>query len=189
VAVQPGHLVIDLVPHLDAGDRTRWSGDQDERPLSDLGRRQASVLAEALAVEPVTALVSSPARRCLETLEPVAHRLGLPIETMAALRETDGFMPPAAWADVFAPVAASIGGATAAGRGLAALRDIAATHPEGRVIACSHGDLIPALVACLAALHAIEVPPPGRRGGWHRVLLERDATTIDTALPAPGFPT
>ena len=34
-------LTIDLVPHLDAGDRTKWHGDQNERPLSELGLRQA----------------------------------------------------------------------------------------------------------------------------------------------------
>ena len=34
-------LTIDLLPHLDAGDRTTWQGDQNERPLSELGLRQA----------------------------------------------------------------------------------------------------------------------------------------------------
>ena len=40
-------LTIDLIPHLDAGDRTQWQGDQNQRPLSDLGLRQAHALAEA----------------------------------------------------------------------------------------------------------------------------------------------
>ena len=31
-------LTIDLVPHMDAGDRKQWQRDQDERPLSALGR-------------------------------------------------------------------------------------------------------------------------------------------------------
>ena len=30
-------LIIDLVPHLDAGDRTKWQGDQNVRPLTHLG--------------------------------------------------------------------------------------------------------------------------------------------------------
>ena len=30
-------LTIDLVPHMDAGDRTQWRQNQDERPLSALG--------------------------------------------------------------------------------------------------------------------------------------------------------
>ena len=40
-------LTIDLLPHLDAGDRTKWRGDQNERPLTDLGRRQAAAMADA----------------------------------------------------------------------------------------------------------------------------------------------
>ncbi len=36
---------IDLVPHMDAGDRTKWQGDQNVRPLTDLGRRQAAAMA------------------------------------------------------------------------------------------------------------------------------------------------
>ena len=34
-------LAIDLLPHLVAGDRTTWHGDQNERTLLELGRRQA----------------------------------------------------------------------------------------------------------------------------------------------------
>ena len=31
-------LTIELLAHADAGDRTRWTGDQDARPLSELLR-------------------------------------------------------------------------------------------------------------------------------------------------------
>jgi broad specificity phosphatase PhoE len=67
---------------MDAGDRHRWTGDQDRRPLSDLGRRQAARLAAALAATPVHALFSSPALRCRQTLEPLADRFGLRIELL-----------------------------------------------------------------------------------------------------------
>ena len=40
-------LTIDLLPHLDAGDGTTCHGDQNERPLTDLGRRQAAARADA----------------------------------------------------------------------------------------------------------------------------------------------
>ena len=35
-------LRIDLLPRLDAGDRTTWHGEQNVRSLTDLGRRQAA---------------------------------------------------------------------------------------------------------------------------------------------------
>lgn len=57
-------LTIELVAHMDAGDRRLWQGDQDERPLSELGRRQAALFCEAVAVESFDALFSSPALRC-----------------------------------------------------------------------------------------------------------------------------
>ncbi len=44
-------LTIDLLPHLDAGDRTTWHADQNERPLSELGLRQARALTDSLAPE------------------------------------------------------------------------------------------------------------------------------------------
>ena len=91
-------LRIELVAHMDAGDRHRWTGHQDERPLSELGRRQAAVMAEALEVEPIEALCGSPALRCRQTLEPLAERFGLPITVLAELRETDDFAPPPGWA-------------------------------------------------------------------------------------------
>ena len=72
-------LIIDLVPHLDAGDMTKWQGDQNVRPLSELGRRQAAAIADALGEEQVDALYSSPALRCRKSLEPLAERFGLGI--------------------------------------------------------------------------------------------------------------
>ena len=59
--------IIDLVPHMDAGDRNVWQGDQDERPLTDLGWEQARAQAEALAGEKIDALYTSPALRARQT--------------------------------------------------------------------------------------------------------------------------
>lgn len=174
-----GSLVVELVPHMDAGDRTLWKGDQDERPLSDLGRRQAETLAGMLAAAPVDALYSSPALRCRQTLAPLAARFGLPITVLPELRETDGFAPPAAWADLTGPVAQLTAGAHAAGRACAALRRIRSEHPSGRVVACSHGDLIPAAIAFLAAARAIPLPPQlRRRGDWYTLRFEDDGLEV-----------
>jgi 8-oxo-dGTP diphosphatase len=183
-------VTIELVPHLDAGDRTRWVADQDERPLSELGRRQAERLADELTAAPVDALYSSPALRCRQTLEPLARRLGISITVLPELRETFGFGEPMDWVSGFlAPVGPSLGGAYAAGLALRALEQMVAACPRGRVVACSHGDLIPAAVVFLAGAHGLTLPAAvTRRGGWHRVVYGGGRVTLGTHPASPDFP-
>ncbi|MFG2622380.1 bifunctional RNase H/acid phosphatase [Streptomyces sp. NPDC048507] len=69
----------------------RFSGSGGTDPeLSPAGRRQADAVAGALAARgTVQAVVSSPLRRCRETAQAVADRLGLPVAIEEGLRETD----------------------------------------------------------------------------------------------------
>ena len=69
-----------LVRHAHAGDKRGWPWPDEERPLSELGRRQAEALVRLLADVPVRRLVSSPVLRCRQTLEPLARAHGLPVE-------------------------------------------------------------------------------------------------------------
>ena len=80
-------FTIDLVPHMDAGDRNTWPGDQDERPLSDLGLRQAAALADALRWAPIDALYAGPALRCRQTLDVLSESLGLLVNVLPELDE------------------------------------------------------------------------------------------------------
>ena len=111
-----------VVRHVKAGVRSRWRGADDARPASKSGQAQAEALADRLEGESVSALISSPAVRCLQTVEPLADRLGLKIEVDERLAE-DSPTEPA----------------------LAVARDA----PDGAVL-CSHGDVIPELIAALA---------------------------------------
>jgi phosphohistidine phosphatase SixA len=72
--------VVYLVRHAHAGKKSAWSGPDLARPLSAQGRGEALGLVDQLAGLPVGRLLSSPAVRCLQTLQPLADRLGLPIE-------------------------------------------------------------------------------------------------------------
>ncbi|MFD8793198.1 bifunctional RNase H/acid phosphatase [Streptomyces vinaceus] len=69
----------------------RFSGSGGTDPeLSEAGRRQASAVAEALAGRgTVQTIVSSPLRRCRETAQAVADRLGLTVTVEEGLREVD----------------------------------------------------------------------------------------------------
>ena len=60
---------------------------QSDVPLSELGRRQAEAVAAALRGLPIEALYASPLRRAMQTAQPVAEALGLPIQTDPRLKE------------------------------------------------------------------------------------------------------
>jgi phosphohistidine phosphatase SixA len=97
-----------LVRHAKAEDRHSFGDDDLARPLTRAGLRQAELLGELLgSCDPHPELVlSSPARRCLETLGPLATRLGIPVEVAEwlaegsdaaeALRRLRGLAAPAA---------------------------------------------------------------------------------------------
>jgi 8-oxo-dGTP diphosphatase len=82
---QAGGAVLYLVRHAHAGDKRAWRGPDSLRPLSDPGRREAHGLLTQLRDYPITRIVSSPAVRCLQTVEPLAQRRGLPVESADAL--------------------------------------------------------------------------------------------------------
>jgi broad specificity phosphatase PhoE len=74
-----------VVRHARAVSKRVWTGADLLRPLDELGRRQAIGLVDTLAEAPVRRLVSSPALRCVETLEPLASHRGSSIETTELL--------------------------------------------------------------------------------------------------------
>jgi probable phosphomutase (TIGR03848 family) len=57
--------------------------------LNDKGRQQAQAIAEKLATAPLKALYSSPLERAMQTAEPLAQVLNLPIITRPGLIESD----------------------------------------------------------------------------------------------------
>lgn len=113
---------------------------------------QARVLASSLTEvgEPITALHSSPWVRCTQTLEPLADALGVHVDETEALGEVvnlgvhDG---GDAWV-----TAAWLGG-----RAAGFFDELIEAHAGRRVVACSHGDVIPATVALLVGRDALDL--------------------------------
>jgi phosphohistidine phosphatase SixA len=66
-----------LVRHASAGDRDLWVGHDHERPLDARGWRQAGALVGRLERFPLEAIWTSPYRRCIETVLPIAAARGL----------------------------------------------------------------------------------------------------------------
>ena len=77
----------------------RDPGIEDPR-LTELGHEQAEQAAQALAAKGVRRIVASPYTRALQTAEPLARRLGLPVMIDVSVRERYAFK-----CDVGSPVA------------------------------------------------------------------------------------
>ena len=117
-------VTIYLVRHAHAGSRSAWKGDNDRRPLSAKGWGQAEAIAGRLEGEPVARILSSPARRCVETAEPLAKALGVEVEQLDELHE--GADPDEVIDLLFGPVGDD-------------------------TVVVSHGDIIPKVIRRLAA--------------------------------------
>lgn len=149
-----------LVRHAKAASRERWLGDDTERPLSGAGRKQSCALAERLAEFHPTLLVSSPYLRCRQTLEPLAERCGLVVHDDRRLAEGQPFE-----------------GA------LALLSEL----PDHAVV-CSHGDVIPDVMAALERRGtSITTPPDWRKATVWVLDREGDRITSATVWPPPEF--
>lgn len=129
-----------LIRHAHAGDRVQWPADDRERPLSEKGWHQARNLARALGDVPVGRVLTSPAVRCAQTVQPLAEHHAIDLEERRELREG---------AD---PV-----------KLIALMEELAPATPA----LCSHGDVIPEVVELLLRRGmAIEGPAGNNKGSW-----------------------
>ena len=149
-------MSVYVVRHGKAGHRETWAGDDDtQRPLTKAGRRQAEALADRLTDAGVKTLWSSPYVRCVETLEPLAERLGLTIETDERLAEGVDFEHTL---------------------------DLIREAGDGAVH-CTHGDMFTDVINALARRGTeLTTPPEWRKGSlW---ILDEDLKEA-TAEPPP----
>jgi 8-oxo-dGTP diphosphatase len=143
-----------LVRHAKAGDRRKWHGDDDLRPLTGKGRRQAAHLDQLLGCFGPTRAYAAPPVRCAQTIQPLADRLGLRIEPEPLLSE-DGY-----WED---PAA-----------GLARLLEL--VDQPGIPVICSQGGVIPDLVSELVGLLDA---PSSKASTWVLGFAEAKVVTAD----------
>jgi broad specificity phosphatase PhoE len=145
-----------IVRHARAGDRQRWHGPDELRPLSKRGRQQAEVLAELLADAGVERICTSPSLRCRQTVEPLAARVALPVEDDDDLAEGSGF------------------------KGVLHLVRAATAN----TVACTHGDVIDDVLAELARV-GVDVGPRPRCAKGSTWVLDLDGGRIAAARYLP----
>jgi 8-oxo-dGTP diphosphatase len=110
-----------LVRHAKAGNREKWEGPDVLRPLSSAGREQAETIARRVGEFPVTRVLSSPFLRCLQTVQPLAVKVGVEVEQSDALGEGEAYAP---------------------------VIDLLTELPDYSAL-CSHGDVLPDTIAAL----------------------------------------
>ena len=154
-------MALYLVRHGKAGSRKDWKGPDHERPLSKRGRSQAERLVDLLADRDVEAVVSSPFVRCVQTVEPLADKLGLRVECVSELAE----------------------GATRA-EALSLVRRLASTT----AVLCSHGDVVGVVLDGLAAEDGLDLPPdyPCVKGSTWQLEADGDRLVRARYLPPPS---
>lgn len=151
---------------------------EDHTPLTDLGRKQAKQVAGHIAARfNPTAIVASPLERAKETAEIIGCELGLTVELVPGLEESDfgvlkgqsyemyhrtvltdpTFDKSAVWRWV------PEGGESTEMTGrrvVPVMERLAGRHPEEEILVVCHGMMMVALWAHLAgSWHGLDVPP------------------------------
>lgn len=86
-AGQTEYKTLILVRHGKAESRKSWQGSEATRPITPLGSAASYALGRELACYAPNRIVSSPWRRCVETVATFAHDSSLYIEQIAELTE------------------------------------------------------------------------------------------------------
>lgn len=155
-------MTVYLIRHGSAGSRDNTDPEDICRRLDESGRVQAMRLATVLAEPALTKVFSSPAIRCIETVEPLASTHGRKVKRRRALLE--GADIEASWA-----LAESLG-------------------RDGTDAAlCSHGDIIPEIIG-RARSRGMAVPGKSgcAKGSIWAMHWDGDQFTWGTYTPLPS---
>lgn len=128
-----------LVRHAKAGKREDWDGDDDLRPLSEAGARQAEALRTMLRPFGPDRVLAAPRLRCSQTVRGCADDIGTEVAYEPLLSE-EGYAKD--------PVRATRRLLTIAGDG-------------GTPLVCSQGAVIPYVVSALARRDDVDLPATG----------------------------
>lgn len=127
-----------------------WTPDEN-RSLSAQGSVDANRVANILQPYPIRAIYSSPFLRAVETIAPLAQRLGLPVQMELELRErrlghcpNEGFLEAveATWRDSAFAHPQGEPNAAAQRRGLAVLQRLQEQYIQEHIALSTHGNLM-----------------------------------------------
>lgn len=144
-----------LLRHAKAGKRSDFCGDDRDRPLDRIGRRQAREAVPVLSAFAPQRVLTPELVRCQQTVQPLADRRGLRVLSAPTLSDEAYNDDPDA--------------------GLATVRELLVL--PGTTLICSQGEAIPAL---LEQLEVPGVPYPARKGSlWALSTNDRGVIAAD----------
>jgi 8-oxo-(d)GTP phosphatase len=160
--------IVLLVRHAKAGKRSEWKGDDDLRPLSDAGWRQAAALRTLLPLWAPVRVHTAPRVRCVDTVRAVATDLSVEMVEEPHLSE-EGY-----WPDPDA--------------GLVRLLEVATQ--EGRAVISSQGGVIPSVVRSLVELGGLRLDEiPCKKGSTWVLAFTRPFGAWSTSDSPSRWPT
>lgn len=130
--------------------------------LNEKGRQQAEEVAQLLQQQPIVAVYSSPLDRCMQTAQPLAEALNLPVTVDSGVLEVDygewqaghlkelSKLPEWQLVQHYPSTFRFPKGETlreVQGRAVSAIERIRDTHPNGVIAVFSHGDVIRTTIA------------------------------------------
>jgi broad specificity phosphatase PhoE len=125
-----------VVRHAHSLSRSEWDADDGDRPLSRRGLRQSRLLVDGLLELKPSRILSSPYVRCMDTVRPLGAAAGLAVEADERLAE---------------------------GSGRAAVELVRTLSAAGAdPVLCTHGDVIPDILATLANEDRVDLGPAPR---------------------------
>ena len=161
-------MTLYVVRHAHAGRRSEWTGDDRTRPLSDRGELQSKGIATSIDQDrdhdATLRVLTSPAVRCAQTVQPVADQAGCDVSVDDRLFEGAG-----------------------PGEVASLLEELTGAADDGEdVVVCSHGDVIPMLLDLLVQAGM----EPERNLVWQKAsmwIVRRDAGSWGAGryLPPP----
>ena len=148
-----------MVRHAKSGSRSQWSGDDRLRPLTKKGQKQAEALVDVFEPFPISAVYSSPYLRCVQTVQPLAKALKLPLKQTPSLGE---------------------------GKGLAGAMQLMGDTKLKRAVLCTHGDIMWELVEELVNRKVARAGEGGYDKGATWVVEVDDGSFVKARyIPAP----
>jgi 8-oxo-(d)GTP phosphatase len=154
-----------LVRHASAGSRSEWTGDDRKRPLDERGWAQAEELVRLLTRFEIERIYSADYVRCTQTVQPLGEATGIAIRTEQSFGE-DGYPGNEENA-------------------VALVRDYARSLKT--TVVCSQGDVIPDLLAGIAAKDHFDLPGPtaAKKGSVWALFFDGDRLFSGEYFPPP----
>jgi len=166
VARQWDTVTVLLVRHGSAGSRATWGGEDDERPLDEVGQAQAQRAAGTLAAFGPRCVESADLLRCRQTVAPLAEALHTDVRVHQM------------WSDDAVRIDPT--------RAVERVRELA-TSGVGAVVG-SQGGAVPAIVEALAVTAGLPLRDARgrRRGGGRGVPSRKGSAWVLSLAPADG---